>query len=98
MNVTELKKAILDIVKPKSKHEIARINHMYNGNIKYHKMYEQMKSIENEKDIRRFWYEYNIKQAKLERWYKKQTNEMKHSKSSYQDYSHLAYNNVTDDF
>lgn len=97
MNVTDLKEEILKIVNPKSKMEISRIKHMYNGVVKYHGMFERMKSIKTDGDVKRFWHDYNIKQAALEKWYKKQKKEMKKSKAEFQDFSDKAYNNSSED-
>lgn len=99
MNVTELKEAILEIVNPKSKRESARLKHMYNGSVKYHSMFNMMKKLDvnDQKAIRQFWHEYNIKEAKLERWYKEQEVKHKSSVHIYNDFSDLAYNNSSDD-
>lgn len=98
MNVTQIKESIFKFVNPKSNHEKSRINNMYNGNIKYHNMFNRMKELDvnDEKAIRKFWHDYNIKQAELERWYKKQKHEMKTSKFQFEDFSDQAYNNSSE--
>lgn len=95
MNITTFK----SLVKTYNKAEERRLNNLSSSHYKFliNKYSIGIKNI-NESNVQIVWNTLNEVLAEEDKFHRKQTHDMKYSKSSYQDYSHLAYNNVTDDF
>lgn len=99
MNVTDLKYNIKRLYPNLNKVELDRVNHITNQAIKsIPGLLSKLKECNSDDEVKQIWHIYNKKEAEWDKFHRIQKHEMNNRKSSYQDYSHLAYNNVTDDF
>lgn len=99
MNVTDLKQNIIKLYPNLNKVELYRIKHITNQAIKsIQGLRERLKECNSDEEVKQIWHIYNKKEAEWDKFHRMQKHEMEHRKSNYQDYSHLAYNNITEDF
>lgn len=98
MNVTELKQAILRIYPKLNKVELYRVEHITNQAIKsITGLKTKLKECNSDKEVKEIWQIYNKQEAVWDKFNRQQKHQIRFSKSNYQDYSHLAYNNSSDD-
>lgn len=97
MNISELKKKILEIVVFQSELEKKRFDLISNKKLMSAGIHR--KDIITDKDVRKAWIKFNKHQADWERYCRKSRFQARLCKKhSYEDYSHLAYNGVANDF
>jgi hypothetical protein len=94
MNTTEFKNKLLLLKLNDS--EIKRVNNLTTRQLKYKlRLYTDFKEI-TDNNYKQVWFVLNTQLAKEDKFHRMQTHSMRNSKG-YSDYSHLAYNCVTDD-
>jgi hypothetical protein len=95
MNVTELKSKLLSL--NLNKVEKYRVECLRAKELKFKlRTYTDFTEITDE-NYKEVWYQLNKQIAKEDKFHRAQTHSMRNS-SGYVDYSHLAYNGVTEDF
>jgi predicted PP-loop superfamily ATPase len=94
MNPTEFKNKLLLLKLNQA--EVARIKNLTTKELKFKlRIFTPFKEITDE-NYKKVWQLLNMQLAKEEKFYRIQSHNMRQS-IGYSDYSHLAYNNVTDD-
>lgn len=95
MNVTDFKNKVLSLNLNKA--EIIRIKHLTAKEFKFKlRLYTEFSDVTNS-NYKQVWFQMNQQMAKEDKFHRIQTHSMRTSKERYVDYSHLAYNNSTDD-
>lgn len=97
MNITDFRNNVLSLNLNKA--EITRINNLTASNFKFLvvKFTEFSYKNINELNFKKVWFEINKILAKEDKFHRIQTHSMRNYRW-YSDYSHLAYNGVTEDF
>jgi hypothetical protein len=97
MNITDFRNNVLSLNLNKA--EITRINNLTASNFKFLvvKFTEFSYKNINELNFKKVWFEINKILAKEDKFHRIQTHSMRNYRG-YSDYSHLAYNGVTEDF
>ena len=97
MNCTEFKARVKELINITIPAEIKRFEIMSNKRLKGAGV--NFKKFETDKEIKDGWVKYNKKEAEWEK-YCRQSKHIGRGffKGGYEDYSHLAYNGVADDF
>ena len=93
MNITTFRELILQLNLNEA--EKRRINNLGG---KYFKFLCKFYNLNPEENLKLTWYKLNQELEKEEKRHKQEVHFMRNSKFLFQDYSHLDYNNVTDDF
>ena len=95
MNATEFKNNVLSLSLNPA--EVIRIKNLTTKQLKLNlREFTEFKEI-TEANYKQVWFQLNQYLAKQDKFHRIQTHKMRHS-TGYVDYSHLAYNNVSDDF
>ena len=94
MNVTEFKNKVLSLNLNKA--EIIRIKHLTAKQFKFKlRIYTEFNDV-TDSNYKQVWFQLNQQMAKEDKFHRIQTHSMRISKG-FVDYSHIAYNNSTDD-
>jgi hypothetical protein len=94
MNVTDFRTKVMSLNLNKS--ELIRINTLTSRQFKFKvRVYTDFKEV-NDSNYKQVWFELNKQLAKEDKFHRIQTHSMRTSKGYY-DYSHLTYNNSSDD-
>lgn len=97
MDISEFKNRIYEIIVFQSESEKKRFELISNKQLRNAGIYR--KDICTDKDVRQAWIKFNKHQADWERYCRASKQEVRFGKKYfYGDYSHLAYNGVSDDF
>lgn len=94
MNVTDFKNKVLSLNLNKT--EIIRIKHLTAKEFKFKlRLYTEFSDV-TDSNYKQVWFQMNQQMAKEDKFHRIQTHSMRTSKG-FVDYSHIAYNNSTDD-
>lgn len=100
MTSTEFKDKVSEIITFANEAEQKRFLLVSNKNLK--RAGVSVKTISADKEVKEAWRKFNKHQADWDAYCRKSKHENRHLfktfLNDYQDYSHLAYNGVTDDF
>lgn len=97
MNCTEYKKRVSELVNISIPAELKRFKIMSNKRLQQAGV--DFKKFQTDKEVIEGWKKYNKKEAEWEKYCRKSKHVGRSLlKGSFVDYSHLAYNGVTDDF
>lgn len=100
MGIGEFKDKVKQLYPNLNKVELRRLNNLTSRHwkfllIKYCEInYKQV----TEDNLGSIWFKLNKKLASEDRFHRREVHLMRNSKHSYEDYSYLAYNGVTEDF
>ena len=94
MNVTDFRNKVMSLNLNKA--ELIRIKYLTAKEFKFKlRVYTEFEEV-NDSNYKQVWFELNKQMAKEDKSYRIQTHSMRNSKG-FVDYSHMAYNNSSDD-